>query len=225
MPFISVLTAAWGTAEYLEECLDSVQSQHYTDFEWLLGIDGDRKIKELISKIRHKYPNLRVFYADHMGHGAIINSLAYKATGTYLTMFESDDVMFPNYLDIVRMYCEKGSLTRSLCVEFTTEDIEIPKRETWGGIWTISEHDFKLLGGYANWVNGEDDEFYTRISKSLWKIYKHPIPSYYKRYRSDSMSNCEKFKPGSEGHKALLERISEVERGRIELIFAGIEEI
>lgn len=227
MPFISVLIAAYNTAKYLEQCLDSVQRQYFTDFEWLIGIDGDNEIKLLIDKIRNKYPTLKIFWAkEHQGHGAIINTLAYKATGTYLTMFESDDIMLPNYLNIVRLYCESGCLTRSRCIEFTTEpNVTIPKRETWGGIWTISKGDFITLGGYANWVNGEDDEFYTRIAKSNFKIFQHPFPSYYKRYRLDSMSNCDKFKLGSKGHKELLERIAKVERGRINPVFAKCEEI
>jgi len=97
---ISVCISAWKTAEYIEECLDSVAAQtwfkDHDNYEILLGIDGCEETLAKVKEIMHKYKNLKVMMMDkNVGTYVTCNTIMKEARYEWLLRFDSDDTM-PN---------------------------------------------------------------------------------------------------------------------------------
>ena len=59
MPEISVIIPVYNVEQYLEECIDSILSQTYTDFEFLILDDCPEDNREKIVK---SYSDKRIHY-------------------------------------------------------------------------------------------------------------------------------------------------------------------
>lgn len=100
-PFgVSVCISAWKTAEYIEDCLDSVAAQtwfkEHDNYEILLGIDGCEETLAKVKEIMHKYKNLKVMMMDkNVGTYVTCNTIMKEARYEWLLRFDSDDTM-PN---------------------------------------------------------------------------------------------------------------------------------
>ena len=99
MPLISILTPFKNTSAYLEECLDSIISQSYTNWELLIvddhSTDGSYKLVE-----EYAVKDSRIKLFKNPGNG-IIEGLRYGfnlSKGDYITRMDSDDIMHPDKL-------------------------------------------------------------------------------------------------------------------------------
>ncbi len=100
MPKISVVIPIYNTENYLEECIDSVLSQTFTDFEIILVNDGslgnaDEICNEYIKK------DSRIKYISKKNEGAAIarNVGISNATGEIIYCVDSDDTIKETFLD------------------------------------------------------------------------------------------------------------------------------
>ena len=63
---VSIIITAYNTADYIEECLDSIYDQSWfkkhRNWEVLLGVDHCKETLKKVVSIMEKYPNFRVFY-------------------------------------------------------------------------------------------------------------------------------------------------------------------
>lgn len=94
---ISVLTPTFNDAKSIEETLQSLISQTYTDWEWIVINDGstdetDETIRKLINKydISEKCKYIKQQNADQLN--AIIHGARY-ITGEYVFVLHSDDLL------------------------------------------------------------------------------------------------------------------------------------
>lgn len=103
-PPISVIVPAYNTAATIEECIDSILAQTFTDFELIIADDGSTdNTCEIIS--RYKDPRIRLLRREH-DFIATLNTLLYEAKGKYIARMDADDVMMPNRLRIEYEYME-----------------------------------------------------------------------------------------------------------------------
>jgi glycosyltransferase involved in cell wall biosynthesis len=144
--FINVIISVYDGAEYLEECLDSIQAQTYKNFRILLGIDGCKKSLLKALDIRHKYDNLEIYYSPKNGGVyRMFNALAYLVDEEeYLQFFGADDVMFPEMLE--RM---EANHTHTISRH--------------AGVLMIKAKDFFEMGGYRDWRCGADSDMICRL--------------------------------------------------------------
>ncbi len=89
--------------KYLQEALDGISSQTYSDFE--LIIKNNASTPETIAEIRNMCSgwigkeNVQYFESEkHLGMTANFNSIVEKAQGQYFTIMSDDDIMEPEYL-------------------------------------------------------------------------------------------------------------------------------
>ena len=96
-PALTVIVPFYNVESYLAECLDSIISQSFEDFEVLLvddgSPDGSRRIAEDYAA---QDPRLRLVVQENKGLGAARNHGVREARGHYLTFVDSDDVIPPN---------------------------------------------------------------------------------------------------------------------------------
>ena len=102
-PEISIIVPIYQSESYLEECLDSILSQSFTDFELVLIDDGSR---DQSGAICDKYAaidkRIRVLHEAHGGVSVARNHGLECCRGRYLTFVDSDDVLLSHdYLQIL----------------------------------------------------------------------------------------------------------------------------
>jgi glycosyltransferase involved in cell wall biosynthesis len=100
MPKVSVLMPVYKTNEvYLREAIESILAQSFTDFEFLILDDCPEDDREAIVK---SYDDVRIKYwknDKNLGISASRNKLIDLAQGTYLAVFDHDDVSVPTRLE------------------------------------------------------------------------------------------------------------------------------
>ena len=97
-PQISVCIPMYNAAQYIGECLDSVLSQTFTDYEVVVIDDGSTDASCAIVETYHD-KRIRLVRKEH-NYIATINSLFEEARGKYVARMDADDVMYPHRLQV-----------------------------------------------------------------------------------------------------------------------------
>ena len=170
---ISICLTAWQTQNYIEECLDSIEAQTYfedfNDYEILLGIDACQETLEKVKKIQYKYRNLRVFMMNkNVGTYVTSNTVMSKAKYDWFLRFDTDDVMFPNMVEVLMKNKQDADFVRFNMQNFPKDNKlgykEFVQAE---GQMLFSRQVFETYGGYQNWLCGADSEFITRLKNRI----------------------------------------------------------
>lgn len=102
MATVSIVLATYNGASHLEEQLDSIFENTYTD--WILEIcdDGstDRTL-EIIGEYQEKYPGKILLHQNEENQGVTVNFLegAKRAQGEYVMFCDQDDVWLPEKIE------------------------------------------------------------------------------------------------------------------------------
>lgn len=121
---ISVIVPVYNVETYLEECLDSIQNQTYTNLEVLLvndgSTDGSQAICERYCQTDKRF---RLMNQTNQGLSAARNKGVEISTGEYIVFVDSDDIIKTNYLEKLMQYM--------------TEDVDIVESQ-----FTVSNEEF-----------------------------------------------------------------------------------
>lgn len=106
MPFFSIVLPTYNRARLLEETLESVFAQEFTDFEVLVVDDGSTDDTPAV--LARYGERVRVLRQPNQGQGAARNLGIQHATGEYVVFLDSDDLWFPwtlaTYRQVIHMY-------------------------------------------------------------------------------------------------------------------------
>ena len=102
---ISVIIPVYNVENYLEECLNSVQHQTYTNIEVILVNDGSTDNSKMICE-RYCQENRRFHLISQTNQGQSVarNTGVVASTGEYIAFVDSDDVIKANYLEELMKY-------------------------------------------------------------------------------------------------------------------------
>lgn len=103
-PAVSVCMPVYNASRYLRECIDSVLSQTFADFEFLIVDDGSYDDSAAIVE-SYADPRIRLIRREH-GYIASLNCLLDEARGRYIARMDADDVMLPDRLRLQFDYME-----------------------------------------------------------------------------------------------------------------------
>ena len=93
--FFSVLVPVYNTSAYLRECLDSIVSQTFQDFELVLLDDGSTDESGAIcDAYAAEYPNIRVIHKSNEGLMMTRRRGFQEARGDYFICVDSDDKLW-----------------------------------------------------------------------------------------------------------------------------------
>ena len=96
---ISIIIPVYNTSKYLDQCLQSVLDQTYTDWECILVDDGSTDNSgEICDNWGKKDNRFIIIHQKNQGVSAARNHGIKKSKGEYLCFIDSDDWVNPTYL-------------------------------------------------------------------------------------------------------------------------------
>lgn len=109
MPRVSVVVPVFNSEAYLRECIDSILSQSYRDFELILVDDGSRDNSgRIIDEYASRDSRIIVVHKENGGPAAARNAGLALASGDYVYFPDSDDILHPSLLETVIPDLENG---------------------------------------------------------------------------------------------------------------------
>lgn len=95
MPIISVIMSVYNGEKYLSEAINSVLSQDFSDFEFIIIDDGSTdKSLEVIKSFSDN--RIKVIFRENRGLIASLNEAISLSTGQYIARMDADDICLSN---------------------------------------------------------------------------------------------------------------------------------
>ncbi|HKV38097.1 MAG TPA: glycosyltransferase family A protein, partial [Blastocatellia bacterium] len=107
MPRVSVIIPAYNTAPFISQSLDSVLSQSFDDIELIVINDGSPDTPQLESVLGPYMDRIQYIKQENRGLPAARNTGIGRAAGEFLAFLDSDDIWFPDYLEIQVRFLEE----------------------------------------------------------------------------------------------------------------------
>ncbi len=122
--FFSVIVASYNYRDYIQETLDSLVNQTYTNFEVIVVDDGSTDDSvEVIQQYVDKYPFIHLYRhpnGENKGLPATVKLGVEKSKGEYIAFCESDDYWTANHLAEVNKL-----ITSSKNVKIVVNDVSL----------------------------------------------------------------------------------------------------
>lgn len=193
--FFSIIVPLYNRPQEIDELLTSLTHQSYTAFEVLIIEDGSTKDARSIVERYQEFLNVRYVVKENGGQGFARNFGFQLADGDYFIVFDSDCLIPPRYLEIVKDNLENSwldayggpdaahqrftpvqkAISYSMTSPLTTGGIRGNKRH----MGTFHPRSFNMgvsrkvwesVGGYKLTRLGEDIEYSIRIQRSGFRI-------------------------------------------------------
>lgn len=102
---VSVIVPIYNVEEYLEECLESIRNQTYTNIEVILVNDGstDGSI-EICERFCQQDNRFKLVTQENQGLSAARNRGVKESIGEYIMFVDSDDVVKENIVEVLFFY-------------------------------------------------------------------------------------------------------------------------
>lgn len=128
MSQISVIVPVYNVENYLIQCVNSILSQTFTDFELLLVDDGSKDNSGMIcDEFAEKDTRVKVFHTENRGVSAARNLGIKKAVADWICFIDSDDWVDDNYLK--SLYCDRNLCDKCIvCQSFYVEYELLPEK-------------------------------------------------------------------------------------------------
>ncbi len=97
-PRVTVLMSVYNAEDFLHEAIDSILSQTFTDFEFLI-IDDGSKDKSLSIIKSYKDERIRLISRENRGLVASLNQGIKLAKGEFIARQDADDISIPERLE------------------------------------------------------------------------------------------------------------------------------
>ena len=194
---VSIITPVKNGAQFLEECLNSILSQTYQNWELLIVNDSSTDETQSILEEYAQQDN-RIVVSQNKGKG-IIDALKTgyeKSAGEFVTRMDADDIMTPNKLELLtKKLIEKGKghLATGFVNYFSETELGqgyFNYQEWLNGLsqtesnfddiykecvipspcWMVFREDFEASGGFNSNLYPEDYELTFRFYKQGLKV-------------------------------------------------------
>lgn len=209
--FFSIIIPLYNRPQEIDELLDSLTRQTYTQFEVLVIEDGSKlDARDIVESYRNKL-DVRYFVKENEGQGFTRNFAFGHARGDYFIIFDSDCLIPPAYLTEVNRYLlghkldayggpdaahpsftpVQKAISYSMTSPFTTGGIRGSKKNLGGQFHPrsfnmgISRKVWEATGGFILTRLGEDIEFSIRIHSLGFKIGLIPGAVVYHKRRTN----------------------------------------
>lgn len=93
-PTVSVVMSCYNGEKYVAETIESVLTQTFADFEFIIWDDGSTDSSAEVIK-KYSDPRIRYFYHENTGLGMALKLACAESRGKYIARIDSDDVCLP----------------------------------------------------------------------------------------------------------------------------------
>ena len=181
LPKISIITPSYNQGQYLEQTIDSVLSQNYSNVEYCI-IDGG-SIDNSVEIIKKYEKHLRYWVSEKdNGQSHAINKGFERATGEVFNWLNSDDYYLPNALKTVgehfsdsniNVLCAKSRIVyenMTLKISSGTDIFKDNLAKTIG--WArIDQPETFFRKSCLDKIGGVNEHFHFVMDKELWVRY------------------------------------------------------
>lgn len=215
-PKISVVMTCYNSEKFIKEAIDSILSQTFKDFEFIIWNDGSTDKTEEIIK---SYTDSRIKYFYHVNTGCGLASYmaCKKAIGKYIARMDADDISLPTRFEKEVEYLEKYPqiVAVSSAVRYIDDDgnylgdsfpytssLAIKKCFNRGSCMVhpatmIRRYVYEKSGGYLNMKRGLDHVLFSRLLK-YGNFYNFSEPLLCYRISENSISTSASNNPYSD---------------------------
>ena len=167
LPLVSVIIPFHNTANYLEQCIQSVASQTYKSIEIVLIDDGSTDGASTMAKA-YEADHKNVLYkkTQHLGPGNARNVGIALSTGSLLVFVDSDDLLLPEMVSMMTDTILEQNADIAMCnFELFKEDGSVIQNNSWGYSRSSIQGPEAARGIYKN-----------QITFTVWgKIYRKSL--------------------------------------------------
>lgn len=166
-PKISVLIPVYNAEKYLSQCLHSLRSQKFTDFEIICVDDGstDQSLK-ILQKAVAIDTRISCFTQSNQGVAATRNRLLSLAQGEYVAFVDADDLVTDDYLEkLYTAACRTGAdLTKCLFNEAEEDGTVRQKTHCHSSFYKVPSAET----GARFWAGYQDAVLWGKLFKREW---------------------------------------------------------
>ena len=166
---ISVIVPVYNAERYLEECLNSIQQQSYTDIEVILVNDGSTDHSKTICE-RYCEEDSRFYFMNQTNQGqSVARNVGVAASkGEFIAFVDSDDIIQKNYLEKLMQYM--------------TEEVDIVESN-----FTVSKKDFLVENSKETTIlfEGNSNEAVKIFPNHILSV--NPVTKLYRREIVESL--------------------------------------
>jgi len=159
MPKVSIIVPVYKAEEYLHECVDSILSQTFSDFEVFLVNDGSPdNCGRLCEEYKEEDSRVRVIHQENQGQAAARNHAMAQAQGEWICFVDSDDAIHPQMVELLYNAALSAQAGISMCGMVEGQQMPedfLRQREGSFEAMTIDEDTLLRLydaGEYPSWV-------------------------------------------------------------------------
>jgi glycosyltransferase involved in cell wall biosynthesis len=186
-PMFSILMPLYNHEAYLREAIESVLRQEFSDWQLVICNDGSTdRSAEIASEYARRDERIELVHQANAGAGPARNTARRSARGQWLTFFDSDDLYYPNALQLFAEYIDahpasrfiygyrhrlnQGGTVEELAGEFqegVTTAVELFQRMYISSLCVTFRADlYDKVGGFDERLRScEDYDFYLRLSQ------------------------------------------------------------
>lgn len=200
---VSIIVPVYKVEKYLEECLESLKNQTYTNLEIILCDDeSPDRCPQICEAYAAKDERFKVLHKKNGGAASARNAGLEIATGDYIGFVDSDDLVEKEYVEFLVKSLENNHADISVCAFYdmyvNREDAVKMEKE---GVYSVEQYLERFLWDWKcgliwnklfkkeliqniRFAEGHviDDEFFTyQLVMNAKKINVEDIPLY--RYR------------------------------------------
>ena len=209
-PILSVILPVYNAEQYLEEAIESILNQSYSNFELLVADDASvDKSLSIIKKYSRLDSRLILFRnRKNLGKIAIVNRLSKLARGKYLTIHDADDYSAQSRFEKQIKFLEENSqfvmcgtsfitinergeefACNKTCSDYSIIKEKIRSQSQFHGPTMVFKSDApdKIGGLFRIMKMGEDVDFSMRLVENFPAV-NLPECLYYYRINSNSLT-------------------------------------
>lgn len=201
VPKLSVIMCAYEYTPYIKDAIESVLSQTFSDFEFLIGLDSHQKnLPDVVKSICGDDERVKIYVISIPQLLFSLNYLINFSNAEYLVRMDADDICVPTrFEELVKVIEDRqpdiiGSWAKIIdqngvafdAFEPPTEQKAIEKRMLYATALyhptvAIKKSFFLSIKGYAGGLYSEDYDLWLRSVRAGARIYN--IPKHLLMYR------------------------------------------
>ena len=99
---ISILMPVYNAEKYLNETIDTIKNQSFSNWELIIVDDGSTdNSKEICTKLMNDDKRIKYILQENLGVSHTRNVALENAQGKYIVFVDSDDLIHEDYLKIL----------------------------------------------------------------------------------------------------------------------------